>query len=461
MERDTASSSQSNIIYFLSANIILLLAYSFNDGFFFSPIEIFLVGTAILILILPLVNFRILDIYSKLISVKNLLLLGTLANFILFLAISGGVLHMISPKNAQILFTLELISFIIFPFYFAKEKSFNIKPISYILNHILKYKFAYLVTLALIMRIFIVLASPDPGIDVFNVANEQVDNLLAGRNPYSAVYTSPWLNWISSPSYLPSIILLNIPGRLFLGDVRFGYIFTHIIIALIIYYLLNKNYKEEKIITELPVLMFLYLPNSLYVLRQTWIEPLILLALSLFIFLYLKNKTSYITLAILGLFIFLKQNYFPLFFIALLNFKPKKEKIAAMLLIPILSIAPFLIWDYKSFIAATVTNIMQFGSIYSTTHSISLNTIFRKFYDQNIPFLYSFTTLLIILYLLMLKIKKDDIINFIHLSTIFLLATFIIIWGFPNYYYCVSGILVLLTVLSLLKIPYFKNDYSH
>lgn len=308
------------------------------------------------------------------------------------------------------------------------------------------------------MRIIVVLASPNPDIDVFNVANEQVDNLLAGKNPYSSEYTSPWINWKSNPSYLPSIIFLNTPGRLLFGDVRFGYIFAHIIIASIIYLLLNKKYKHDKIINEVPVLMFLYLPTSLYVLRQTWIEPLILLALSSFIFLYFKNKTSYITWAVLGLSISLKQNYFPLFILALLNFRPKIKEIAAMIIIPFLFISPFLIWDYKSFIAATFTNIMEFGSIYSTIHSISLNSVFLKYFKHDIPFSYSFTVLSIILFLLMLKIKKYDITNFVHLSIVFLLSTFIIIWGFPNYYYLISGGLILLAVLELLKLPAAETE---
>lgn len=438
--------SPDYIVYFIFANIAIILAYSFNSGNYFNPAQVFLIFCAFLSLLLPLINFKTFNAFRKSYSTKKLLLLSVFVYFLISALTQDSVVNTVSTEAITVILGFKLLSFILFLFYFIEKNIFSDRAFSAIFSHIKKYKFVYMIVLAFLMRIAIVLYSPDPRIDVFDVTNQQVDYLLAGQNPYAAEYSSPWLKWHSNPGYLPSIIFMNIPGRLFFGDVRIGYIAAQAITTLLLYLILKRKKISDKTIPELVVLLFIYIPMSLYVLRQAWVEQLLILLLFLFCFLYIKNKISYLAWSALGAIISFKQNNFPFLVFSLHIFKPNWKKISAAMAIPILTIIPFVLWDYKSFINATFINLINFKM---TLHSISINTLIRRQYDHDIPFYISFGILiLLIVFLISLK-KKGDILYFVYFATTTLLASFMLIYGFSNYYYFINGSLVLLVALNL------------
>ena len=80
----------------------------------------------------------------------------------------------------------------------------------------------------------VILASPSPGIDVWEIQQRGAEGLLSGRNPYSLPYVNiygpgtPFLDpalltpdgrFITAYPYMPLVLLLDVPGAM-LGDVR-------------------------------------------------------------------------------------------------------------------------------------------------------------------------------------------------------------------------------------------------
>lgn len=436
--------ASDNLIYFIFADMFIMLISAISHGSFVDTNQLLFALLAFFILLCPLINFRFLDKLQALISAKSLLLAITTFSLILFFIFDGGI-YLASQEEVEKINALKLIAFAIFLFYFAKTSN-KISFFNNFVKNIIKYKFAYLIILAIIMRIATIFFSPHPSIDVFYVTNGAVDNLVQGINPYSTSYFNPWPGGYSNPGYLPMIIFMNIPGRLLFGDIRFGYIIAQLLTAAVIYSLLQKKYRDDKIMIELPVLMFMFLPNSLFVLEQAWIEPLLLLILFLFALIFIKQKFSYLACIILGMFISLKQNHFPFLILVLANFRINFKKILIIILAIFLPVIPFLIWDYKSFIYTTVTYVLTYKVM---PQSISINALYIMINKKELPFYISFGAILALLIFLILRMKKNSLIGYLHSSIIVMLFIFFMLGGYANYYYFISGSLVILITLCL------------
>jgi len=401
ISEEIKNNTANNIVYFVFASIFLMLTSSIYHGSFTNPFQLFFVLFALFALALPLLNIRFLDKIYSIASVKNLLLASTTISIILFYFFDNGI-FLVSGEAVEKINALKFIAIFIFLFYFIRTSG-KIGFLNDLVENILKYKFAILIMLAVIMRIATIMFSPHPYIDVFYITNDGVENLVRGIDPYSASYTSPLPGFYSNPGYLPAVIFMNLPGRIIFQDVRFGYIIAQLIIIAIIYLLLREKYAENKIMIELPILMFMYYPNSLFVLEQTWIEPLLLLILFLFALIFIKQKLSYLACAILGLFISLKQNNFPFLIFALASFRIDLKKISLILSAIFLPIIPFLIWNYRSFIGTAILYPLNFKVM---SHSVSLDNMYALIFSKEIPHYVSFGIILTAIIFLSLQIKK-------------------------------------------------------
>ncbi len=436
---------QNNIIYFIFASIFLMFTGAINHGLFTDIIQLHFVFLAFFILLCPLLNLRFLDKFYTIVSTKNLLLAYTTFLIILFYFLDNGI-YLISKESIEKINILKFITLSIFLFYFIKISN-KTKINNGFIAYIIKNAFTGLLILTLVTRIAIISFSPSPLIDVFYVTNKAVDNLTNGINPYSAAYTIIAMPDVySNPGYLPMVTLLNTPGKLLLGDVRYGYIIAQIFTAIIIYLLLRKKYRDDKIMMELPILIFMFLPNSLFVLEQTWIEPLLLLVLFFFALIFIKQKFNYLACIILGIFISLKQNNFPFLILALANFHINFKKILTILLAVFLPIMPFLIWNFNSFIYAIISYPLNYPIM---LHSISLNSLYTIIYKKEMPFYISYGIISMLIIFLILRAKKNSLIDYLHSSIILMLFLFFLLMGYANYYYFISGSLVLLITLCL------------
>lgn len=439
------SSGSDNIIYFVVSSIFLMLAASITYGYFVNINQLFFVFLAFLALLCPLINLRILDKLQAIIPVKKLLLTCATFYVILFYFLDNGIF--VPEEITEKINILKLSALALFSLYLVENNS-KINLRTNFIAHIIKYKFFYILAAAILIRIATVAYSPAPKLDVFYVTNGMVDNLFSGRNPYSENYFAPQRGAYSNPGYLPMITFMNAPGRLLLGDIRYGYIVAQILCAAILYSLLKNKFQNGRTMIELPVLMFMFLPNSIFILEMAWVEPLLLLILFFFAFVLTKEKMSYLACIILGIFISLKQNNFPFLILALANFRVNLKQISTILLTALLPIAPFLIWNYHSFIYTTATYMLNFKIL---PQSISLNNLYFMVYKEEIPFYIKLGAISTLIAFLILRSKKNNLVNYLHSSIVCMLFVFFLLWGYTNYYYFISGGLTLLITLGLIN----------
>lgn len=438
----------NNLVYFVTAHILLLIGYAFSRGLFADQTQLFILSFAWLVLLMPLLKKPWLS-FNFNISPLNLLLFANLVSFILFYFFDGGI-YLTSQQAYVNVNLLKFLALILFLFYFVnfnlQEKNF----FSGVILHLSKNKFIYLLVLAFALRLAIVFYSPAPIIDIFYVTNGAVDSLVKKQDPYAVSYYNVYHRSNSQDndtySYLPATIFFNLPFRIIFGDVRFGYILAQILIVFFIYKLFKLKNIPQKII-EFCILLFLFLPISLFVLEQTWIESILMLFLYFFIWAYYFNKQTLIYF-ILGVILSLKQTLFPLvIFIFKVNFLKNYKKLFWTILTIAIFYLPFLFWNFNAMYHNTFIALVKYKPL---SFSLSFNILYGKIFGYEAPSFLNFIFLIIFLIFLLFRVKRN-LISIINAFNVFLLTAFMIHFGLPNYFFFISSCVVLLIILCLLE----------
>ncbi|MFA5021897.1 MAG: hypothetical protein WC508_02375 [Patescibacteria group bacterium] len=444
----------SNLFYFVVAYILILIGYAANRGLFFSQTQVWFLILAWLFLVLPFFKKQLLTFRLNL-DLLNLLLLVVGFTFCLSLFFDEAM-YFSSRQAFSNVFLLKSLALILFLFYFIDFKFLSKNFFSLVLLHLWKNKFIYLLIIAFLLRLLIIFYSPAPQIDVFWFLDGGAKALVAGHNPYSEVFFNPYTadqgkqlygdaNFQNDNySYLPTTIFLTTISKLFFGDVRFIYLFAVFGTAAIIYFLVRRKFGQPAEIAELLSLLILYAPLSLFVLEQAWSEPLSIFLLALFV-LAVSLNWRYLPYLIFGSFLGVKQ--VSLVFLAFLCrfefINPKKYLLSIVTMLAI--ILPFLAWDCRNFINDTIVHHVLFQP---PLHSLTLNTLSRILFYQDIPAVI-YLPLLLGLFLFLFFKTKRDLSGIIHSSLVFLFALFLIKQGFANYYYSIIGGLIILMALEL------------
>ncbi|MAF13478.1 MAG: hypothetical protein CMI53_01120 [Parcubacteria group bacterium] len=458
-----------NLSYLIIAHILILLGYSMNKGLFIHQAQLWFLFLGLLVLVLIFLKKFWLNFNFNL-NPLTLLLTANLISFVLFYFIDGGI-FLISNQaynNTVLLkfFAISLFFLYLVDFSFKQKNFFSI-----FLIHLKKYKFVYLVSLALILRLATIFYSPQPRIDIFWLLQGASDSLITGNNPYSgdfynvyspaeceALYQDPDCK-NDNYSYLPSTMVATTFFKFLFGDIRFTFVFSIFGTAAIIYSLLKKKFSNNLKIAELSSLLILYLPLSLYVLEQTWVDSLSLFLLYLFVFLVLRGY-KYVPYVVFGLFLSSKQPY--LIFLPFLarfqelNFK----KFFLTLITLVIIVLPFAVWNFNDFIYDVFLDQLQYED---ALHSLSFNSLNKIIFYDGIPLTAMIIALIFLLLFLLIKTQRT-LSGIIFSGTIFLLSLYLIKRGFTNYYFGISGILILLIVLEIYKLdvlPKLKNNHDH
>ncbi|MBI3290677.1 glycosyltransferase family 2 protein [Candidatus Falkowbacteria bacterium] len=390
MEQATDNKSSRLSCLFI-AHILILLGYSANKGLFFHQSQLWFLFLGWLVLFLAFIKKDYLDFNFGL-KPLNLLMLGTSVSFILFYFFDGGI-YLVSRQAQNNITSLKFIALILFFFYLV---SFNLKGknfFSVVLMHLKRFKFIYLVVLALFLRLSIIFYSPAPIIDVFWVLKGGADSLIIGANPYSQEFVNVYSKsdcqtLYGTPdckndhyTYFPGILIATTFFRVLFGDPRVTYVFAIFGTAAIIYFLLRKRFRQIPEIPELTSLLILYMPLGLFVLEQSWADQILVFLLYLFVFLNVYNLSSWSYVG-LGLFLSAKQTawiFFPFIF-KLKDFSWKKFilMIGSFVFITI----PFFVWDYFSFIEDTVIHHLTYKV---PLFSLTFNTLSKVYFFSDIP----------------------------------------------------------------------------
>lgn len=211
---------------------------------------------------------------------------------------------------------------------------------------------------ALAFRIGIVLASPDPAIDVWWQFQQSAAHLLDGRNPYTATVTDPtgaaarYGYTVSAYAYPPGTLLVQTMAFALLGDVRFASVVADLATAAIIWRIARPIRDSTATLLSLLVL---HQPRGLFVVEQSWQEPIIAAFLATAAWCALGGAWPRRFWAISGIALALKQ-YLVVFVASTLWGRPHRTRWMLVAAGATLAWLPFLVWDAS----ATLQNGLWF-----------------------------------------------------------------------------------------------------
>ncbi len=126
--------------------------------------------------------------------------------------------------------------------------------------------------LALAGDLAVVVAAPDPAIDVHTVLQQSSDGLLTGADLYRQSWTGS-TGLADVYPYLPATTLLLAPFRWLLGDVRLGLVAALLVTVTLLARLARSAPRPALVL--LPALVVAY-PRAILVVQDSWTEPLLL-----------------------------------------------------------------------------------------------------------------------------------------------------------------------------------------
>lgn len=307
-------------------------------------------------------------------------------------------------------------------------------------------KLFYICSLSIVsfLGILTIVSIPAPQIDVYVTLKEGTQALLAGKNPYSIMYSKindPFYDNIipNYYTYLPGMIFLTLPGVLFLNDPRYSILFFTLasaVLLLIVY----KNY-------YLPVI-FLFNPMFPFILGASFTEPMMFFLIALFFILSSKKRFKF-SAGVFSFFLGAKQYavlFLPFYWLGM------RKNLAVFVIffsIILAIIFPFFIWDKQGFIDDAL--LFQFkGPV--RYDGLSLVALLHNTLGVSFP-IWLLPVIWILAFLLLIFFRKITTYS----DLIFRLFLFLFIffffnkWASGNYYYLLSSLLIL-------SIAFLKQD---
>jgi hypothetical protein len=144
--------------------------------------------------------------------------------------------------------------------------------------------------LMVVAGICMILASPQPEIDVWYVVDQAVERTLRFGNAYDMTFVGSPGDTDAYP-YLPATLILLAPFKLLFGDVRYGYVAALAIGAFFV-----RRTARPAVGGALACLLLLY-PRMLFGIEQVWTEPLLVAGLAATVYLTLSGRTRWAVVA--------------------------------------------------------------------------------------------------------------------------------------------------------------------
>lgn len=434
----------SQAIFLLLIYFLVTFGYTFSLGFYYLP--------GFILLILAFLLLATLYFFPKIFEnfkVENpqpIFAFGAILSIALSLVAYGGLYQSKGGLFYFSLFLLAIALLLSFSYFFPLSQS-----------SLLKHRFLVFLTIAFFLRLFMILSSPNPTIDVFDILKNGPKALLSGKNPYSVTFTQLYEGITADYfAYPPGILLLVTPVVWLLNDPRYIFLIAELGTAFLIYLLLRKSGE----ITEVLPVLFLFGPRSLFVLEQSWIDPVLVFLILLFYFLLVgKTKIKNFAYPVLGVFLTIKQTavFFPL--LLLKRLKLTTLNISAALFVTLLTVLPFLLWNPKEFLNDTFWSYLNFPEARKSLLQNSLSIpafLFQQFRiepPQSVGFILSSIWLVIILFIQ----HKNWSQVFLALSLFFLGFHLFNRIAFADHYYFVGNLLVL-GIVAMLKPETVPNE---
>lgn len=217
-------------------------------------------------------------------------------------------------------------------------------------------RFALLLALVTLVGREIIVITPRPRIDVWDMQQRAVDVLLAGRNPYQHVAVMDTFAGMTIPFvYPPTVIYTGAIGKLLLGDIRYAHLFFFLLTALALRVVAARAPVGLPAIgQDAPALVFLLQPKLFFILEQAWID-VVPLGFAAAGFALLLSRWRMAGVVLLGLGMSCKQTMF-WFLPLLLVFVPLRRREWIVLGATLAAaLVPFVVWDFGKIWASNFT----------------------------------------------------------------------------------------------------------
>ncbi len=259
----------------------------------------------------------------------------------------------------------------------------------------------------LALGVWIIRATPAPGIDVYVFQHDACDALLNGVNPYAITFPDVYHGKLPvyAPGlaengrlnfgypYLPLTLLLALPGHL-LGDFRYAQLLAMTLAGALLAYARRGGGGDDKVtigqgdkvmeaepsrlVTPSPchhvsspppaarsvaaAAMLLFTPRGFFVLEAGWTEPFVILLLTATVFAACRRGTVWGVASAIAFGLMLASKQYMILALPLVLLLPiprKAGRLAAFVIIAIVVAAavtlPMALWDVKAFIHSAVT----------------------------------------------------------------------------------------------------------
>lgn len=292
------------------------------------------------------------------------------------------------------------------------------------------------VTIALGLRVWLLMVSPEPKIDVFSAATHAMQSFFAiGKSPYM-----PDGSGIIPFYYPPGNVYLQALSFGIAGDVRAIYIVTEAVFAVLLWHAARRA--MGPINAGLLALVFLFQPFSLPVLEMAWTEPPILTFLGLSLFLRARGRRTGAALAY-GYAVSLKQ-YLVFFLVHWFLLERKWNRFAIMLIAVVVTVVPFLVFDPVNMFQNGFLQTLRVGDV--RTDSLTFVTLLYMTTGVALPRATSVVIGLAVSAATFIAFRRSPPIPaFLFSAALTTFALFLFgAQAFTNYYYFVSGLVLLL-----------------
>jgi hypothetical protein len=318
-----------------------------------------------------------------------------------------------------------------------------LRPFSTLPKRTRRMRYLSLILSAAVLRVLMLVASPSPIIDVYTMLKEAPAVLLSGHNPYTAMYSSVYQGVIPDYfTYWPAAFLLEIPFVAGFHDPRVLLVLADILCAYLIY-----SVSEKKQTGELLSLIYLFRPNSLFIIEQTWLASLELILLLAAWYIHSKKKSDLMSGIFFALLTAIKPLYIVLAVFMFIFSKQKPKFIWSFVLSLLVIVLPFVLWDAAAFRHDTIDFFTrtptQMPSV-PVYRSLNANTFYYMLSNQDIPRTVASAVLGILTLCFLFTIHKRRSIQTVVESSILFLFIFYLFnyFSFINYYYMLSGALM-------------------
>lgn len=430
--------------------ILLLFGYIFTHGFYSFTGFILILLSFFLLLFLS---------FKKSTSTNTLtlfLFFTLMTSLTLTLFLYGGLYQ----QNKTLIIFSQLLIFFLIPFSFLYLKDYSAR--FYFFN---KQKFIVFLIVAILLRIFMIISSPHPKIDVFDQLRIGSKELLQLKNPYQLTFPKVYENQIPIIyAYLPGSAIILAPFSAIFNDHRVALILADLGSALILFLLLKKQKKnlsgDERMVAEIIPLIYLFNPMSLFVIEQSWLDPLMTFFLFLFFYFYLKKRNSLLAFFLLGIALTIKQTLI-LIIPSLLGLRLRIPQMVTIFITMAFIIIPFFVWSPKDFIFdVTGAKQNQIYNLAPVKASLNFTGFFYQFIGKDLSVVAHLLVFILFLFIVF-TITKKSFLGFLHnYILITFAATLFFTQAFLNYYTFLSSLILFLFAASILPEKPFTTQIT-